>query len=110
LHARPDVPKERGMAGLHELPIGRKRRALLHVPEAAITSGSAALAIMLHGAGGNADHGLGILAPYADQSSVIVLAPESQKTSWDIISDARYGPDVHFLDGCLHLVFSRYQI
>jgi phospholipase/carboxylesterase len=110
LHARPDVPKEPGEAGLHELLIGRKRRALLHVPEAAITADSAALAVMLHGAGGNADHGLGILAPYAEHANVIVLAPESRKTSWDIISDAQYGPDVQFIDECLRIVFSRYQI
>ena len=110
LHARPDVPKRQGAVGLHELPIGRRRHALLHVPKRAITSGSAALAVMLHGAGGNADHGLNILAPFAEHANVIVLAPQSRKATWDIISDARFGPDVHFIDDCLHIVFSRYQI
>jgi phospholipase/carboxylesterase len=65
---------------------------------------------MLHGAGGNAHHGLDILKPDAEEAGVIVLAPESRKTSWDIISDAQYGPDVHFINQCLEHVFSRCHI
>jgi len=30
--------------------------------------------------------------------------------TWDIISDAQYGPDVDFIDECLDNVFSRYAI
>jgi phospholipase/carboxylesterase len=65
---------------------------------------------MLHGAGGNAEHGLRILDEYAAEARTIVLAPESQKASWDIISDAQYGPDVSFIDECLEQVFSTYPI
>ncbi len=110
LLARPGVPHEEGLAGLHELSILRGRRALLHVPKSSIGSGPAAFAVMLHGAGGNADGGLGILAPYADRANVIVLAPESRSSSWDIISDSEYGSDVRFVDKCLQFVFSRYRI
>jgi len=68
------------------------------------------LAVMLHGAGGNAEHGLGILNGAGSTAGLIVLAPESRKASWDIISDAQYGPDVSFIDECLEDVFSRYAI
>ncbi len=110
LVARPAVPQEEGQAGLHVLPISSGRRALLHVPKGSISSGPAAFAVMLHGAGGSADGGLDILTPYADRANVIVLAPESRQSSWDIISDSQYGPDVRFIDECLQFVFSHYRI
>ncbi|MDQ2841364.1 MAG: phospholipase [Acidobacteriota bacterium] len=81
----------------------------MYVPESALDQ-PAALAIMLHGAGGNAEHGLGLLNAYTDGAKLILLAPESRKASWDIISDAQYGPDVSFIDECLQHVFSRYAI
>lgn len=110
LLARPQDPKEQGPAGLIELPIARRRRALLHIPKSSIASGSAPLAVMLHGAGGTADQGLNILAPYANDANLIVLAPQSRHSSWDIISDGQYGSDVRFIDECLQFVFSRYRI
>jgi phospholipase/carboxylesterase len=110
INARPVTPEEQGTAGLHRLEIREKRKALLYVPESAMVAGPAALAMMLHGAGGNAEHGLELLANYADDAALILLAPESRKTSWDVISDAQYGPDVRFIDEALHTVFSRYAI
>jgi phospholipase/carboxylesterase len=86
-----------------------KREALLYVPETAIGK-AAPLAVMLHGAGGNAQQGLGILDGAGSAAGLIVLAPESRKASWDIISDAQYGPDVSFIDECLREVFSSYEI
>lgn len=110
LYARPAPPTRSGPAGTHELRLRQDRRALLHVPKTAAMSSSASLAVMLHGAGGNARHGLDLLSPYADQANVIVLAPESWGTSWDIISESRYGPDVQFIDECLNEVFAQYSI
>ena len=109
LNARPGSPIEAAVAGLHHIRIRPKREALLYVPESALDK-PAALAVMLHGAGGNADHGLGLLHAYADGAKLILLAPESRKSSWDIIADAQYGPDVSFIDECLQHVFSRYAI
>jgi phospholipase/carboxylesterase len=65
---------------------------------------------MLHGAGGNAEHGMDMLRAYADRAKLILVAPESRKASWDIISDARYGPDVRFIDRCLSEVFAKFAI
>src|SRR3954451_12054243 len=54
------------------------------------------LVVMLHGAGGTAEAGLGLLAPYADEYGLVVYAPKSAGATWDRIG-AGYGPDVHRL-------------
>jgi phospholipase/carboxylesterase len=109
LKARPGVPVRRGVAGLQHLRLRRRREALLYIPEGAIGE-PAALAVMLHGAGGNAEQGLGLIKDCADERQLIVLAPESRKNSWDIISDSHYGPDVSFIDDALHETFSLYVV
>jgi phospholipase/carboxylesterase len=51
-----------------------------------------------------------LLRAYADDFGLMILAPESRKSSWDIISDAQYGPDVRFMDDCLARVFGQFAI
>jgi phospholipase/carboxylesterase len=51
-----------------------------------------------------------LLRAYADDAGLILLAPESRKSSWDIISDAQYGPDVRFIDNCLAEVFGEFAV
>ncbi len=108
LSARPHEPQQRGTAGLERLPIRNKRGALLYAPRTIQTG--ALLAVMLHGAGGNAEHGLHLLRDYADDNGMVLLAPESRKTTWDIIAESQYGPDVAFIDDCLSHVFDHYGI
>jgi len=67
----------------------------------------APLVVTLHGAGGHAGHGLGILRHLADESGLILLAPASRASSWDIISDDSFGPDVAFIDRALAYTFAR---
>jgi phospholipase/carboxylesterase len=110
LNARPGSSVHLGRAGLLNLPIERRRHALLYVPPSALKETRAPLAVMLHGAGGNAEHGMDLLRAYADDAGFILLAPESRKSSWDIISDAQYGPDVRFIDNCLARVFAEFAI
>jgi phospholipase/carboxylesterase len=110
LNARPGLRSQNGMPGLQKLQIGHNRRALLYAPESAVRESAAPLAVMLHGAGGNAEHGLELLKSYAERAKLILLAPQSRKTSWDIISDAQYGPDVRLIGGCLQQIFSQYSI
>jgi phospholipase/carboxylesterase len=50
-----------------------------------------------------------LLRPFADEIGVILLVPESRRTSWDVIHDG-YGPDVELIDKALALVFSRYSV
>jgi phospholipase/carboxylesterase len=110
LSARPNLQAHIAGPGLRPIHVNQKRGALLYVPESALGEAPAPLAVMLHGAGGNAEHGMALLRSYAERAKLILLAPESRKGSWDIISDARYGPDVRFIDGCLAELFSLYAI
>jgi predicted esterase len=64
---------------------------------------------MLHGAGGNAQHGLSPLQGFADEGGVLLLAPDSRRRTWDVIVD-RYGPDVEYIDRALAQTFSRYAV
>jgi predicted esterase len=65
---------------------------------------------MLHGAGGNAEHGLHLLQHYADGHNIIILAPASKEYSWDIIAQNSFGPDVILLDQALDYVFNHFFI
>lgn len=64
---------------------------------------------MLHGAGGNAQHGVGLLQALADAAGLILLAPESRRQTWDVIMGG-YGPDVSYLDRALAQTFARYAV
>jgi phospholipase/carboxylesterase len=110
LSAQPHEPQQKGASGLERILIRNKRGALLYVPPAFQAGTPVPLAVMLHGAGGNAEHGLHLLRDYADSNGIILLAPESRKTTWDIIVENQYGPDVAFIDDCLSHVFDRYSI
>ncbi len=58
------------------------------------------LVIMLHGAGGTADGGLGLLRPYADEYGLVLYAPKSAGVTWDLLAGG-YGPDVRRLQSAL---------
>ncbi|EYB69575.1 serine esterase [Deinococcus phoenicis] len=109
LTARPrpleQVPGERG---LHSLNFGGQRDGLLYVPDADL-SRPLPLVVMLHGAGGNAQHSLAPLLERADAHGLLLLAPESRSSTWDVIHGG-FGPDVAFIDQALDLVFGHYPV
>ena len=91
------------------LQLDNGRDGLLYVP--AHTATPCTLVVLLHGAGGNAQHGLDLLRAYADHANLILLAPASRSTTWDVIADRnRYGADVAAIDGALEQVFATYAI
>jgi predicted esterase len=92
------------------LQLATTRDGLLYVPKNYTPGRPAALAVMLHGAGGNAEHGLSLLRKYADEHSIILLAPASRLGSWDVIARNAFGKDVVLIDQALDLVFSRYAV
>ena len=55
---------------------------------------------MLHGAGGTAEAGLRLLLPYADENALLLYAPQSAGSTWDVIL-GRYGPDVDRIQAAL---------
>ncbi|WP_202638659.1 alpha/beta hydrolase [Bailinhaonella thermotolerans] len=80
-------------------------QALLRVPEGAGEE-RARLAVVLHGAGGTAEQALEWLAPAADLSGALLLAPQALASTWDMIVGG-YGADVARLDAALKEVFAR---
>jgi predicted esterase len=96
--------------GTHALELNKNKDTLLYVPRHYHHSQPALLAVMLHGAGGNAEHGLSYLQHHADEHNIILLAPASKAYSWDIIASENFGPDVVLIDQALHYVFQHYHI
>jgi predicted esterase len=95
--------------GLQALQIDKSREALLYVPKGYKPENPAPFALMLHGAGGKAQHGIGLLQNSADEAGIILLAPKSRQATWDVIAD-EYGADVEFIDQALKNVFEHYVI
>jgi phospholipase/carboxylesterase len=79
------------------------------VPESYERVRPAPIAVVLHGAGGDAGQGVGLLKELADESGLVLLAPDSRGVTWDVI-EGGYGPDVSFVDAALAQTFSRYPV
>ncbi|HEX2072228.1 MAG TPA: alpha/beta hydrolase-fold protein [Geodermatophilus sp.] len=85
--------------GPHPLGVAAERDALLHLPPA-LPAGSVPLVVTLHGAGGDAAGGLGLLQGLADEYGLVLLAPASRGDTWDAVL-GRPGPDVEVIDRAL---------
>jgi phospholipase/carboxylesterase len=113
LRARPKAGSPRAEAappsGAQKLGLGAGRDGLLYVPAGYRTDRPAPLALMLHGAGGDARRGLNPLRDLADGAGLLLLAVDARGRTWDIIVD-RYGADVAFIDRALSHVFGRYAV
>lgn len=109
LSARPAQPTEAAPAGLQPLGLGTGRDGLLYVPPSYRSEQPAPLALMLHGAGGNAEGGLAPLQRLADDAGLILLSPASRRQTWDVIAGG-YGLDVAFIDRALEQTFERYAV
>ena len=96
--------------GLVSLDVGLPRQALLYVPESVNENRAAPLIVMLHGAGGEAAHSIGLARAHADRLGAILLAPASRGASWDIIAERGFGSDAQAIDGALQQIFSAYPV
>ncbi|MEP0902119.1 alpha/beta hydrolase-fold protein [Nodosilinea sp. FACHB-13] len=110
LLSRPSPPTEAGAArGLHPLELESQRDGFIYVPKGYQPDTPVPLVLMLHGAGGDAEGALRILAGLADTYGLIPLAVESRGRTWDdILGD--YGPDIAVMDRALAQTFRRYAI
>ena len=115
LTARPNNNKENVLlanitSGIIPLQLAEKRDGFIYVPKNYHKDTPAAIALMLHGAGGQAQHGLDLLWQYADQKNIILVAPASREATWDIIAKDAFDADVVFINQALEFVFNHYNI
>lgn len=94
-------------AGTEEpLGLDEPRDGLLYVPDTA--EPGAPILVFLHGATGSGRGHLRAVLAAADRYGVILVAPDSRgDTSWDLIEQRTFGPDVAFLDRALDAVVDR---
>lgn len=112
LLAKPvkEMGEKKSFPDLHALGLDHHRDGLIYIPTAYTPDTPAALAVMLHGAGGDAEHGMSLIRHLADDANIILVAPVSRKHSWDIISSDRFGPDIAFINEALVQTFNLYNI
>jgi phospholipase/carboxylesterase len=110
LRARPVRVSGSAPLGLQPLMLGAARDSHLYVPASYRAERPAPLVLLLHGAGGHARQGLGLLRSLADAAGLLLLAPASRDRTWDLLVDRRYGPDAAMIDRALEHMFSRYAI
>ena len=109
LTARPGAPSEGGPVGLQRLGLDGRRDGRLYVPTGYQPDQELPLVVMLHGAGGSAQHSFGPLMSLAYAAGIILLAPDSRAQSWDVLYGG-FGPDIEFIDRALDLAFRRYAV
>ncbi|WNG88066.1 hypothetical protein C6A87_001980 [Mycobacterium sp. ITM-2016-00317] len=105
LQARPHPPIAAPVGpGLHQLT-----GALLYVPTGYRPDTAAPLAVMLHGAGGDARGGMDPFLPLADAAGVLLLAVKSAEATWDVLFES-FGTDVVRVNTALAHVFDRWAV
>jgi len=109
LQARPAPPIGTAPPGLQPLELETRRDGQLYVPAGYRPDQPAPLVLMLHGAGGSALGGLTPFLSLADAAGLVLLAPDSRSTTWDVIR-GQFGPDVDFIDRALTHTFERCAI
>lgn len=105
--ALPD--KQALPAGRHNLGIASERDAVLIVPDGLQPGVPVSLLVMFHGAGGSADKVLPFLIDHASQHGFLLLLPQSQFPTWDLVVGGN-GPDLERLEKALREVASRFYI
>ncbi len=87
-----------------EGPIGR-----VYVPAVLPPAQAAPLVVMFHGAGGTSAQSLELIRGAADAHGLVVLAPDAEAATWDVIGRG-WGPDVRVVDRGLKVVFDRVPV
>lgn len=93
-----------------KLSLNSDRDVLVYVPQAYNEKERAPLALMLHGAGGNAEHGMHLLQHLANEKGIILVSPSSQGSTWDIIARDQFGSDVVLINAALTQVLETYAV
>ena len=108
LDVRPGLVTTSAPLGLQSLELGGVRDSYLYVPASYDPTKPSAFALMLHGSGGHAHHGLEVLQHLSEEAGLILVGPASLDYSWDAIL-GRHGP-VDVVNGVLDHVFAQYSV
>jgi phospholipase/carboxylesterase len=90
------------------LGFGDIRDGFVRIPDGYDHEHAAPLALLLHGAGGDAREWVGGF-PLFDELGMIVLAVDSRAASWDLRFGG-FGPDVEFINRALDWTFDRCNV
>jgi phospholipase/carboxylesterase len=107
--ARPHDPSETIAPGRYPLNLGKGRDGLLYIPKAYRPGVAAPLAVLLHGAGQSANEIFDRMLTVADDTGMVLAAPDSREASWDIRYGA-FGPDIAFINDMLEMVFKKVRV
>jgi phospholipase/carboxylesterase len=102
----PGSPSRPLGPGVHLLGLAAGRDGLLSIPREIEEGRPVPLAVLFHGAGGNADQALGLLDPSG--APLAVLAPASRGVTWDF--ELADGADLAFVDAALQRVFEQVAV
>ena len=109
LSARVSSPARTTNPGIYPLGLASGRDGLLYVPTTYKSDTPAPLAVLLHGAGGDASELVTPMRALADTSGLILVAPYARSATWDAIGGL-FSDDVTFIDRALTSVFSRLRV
>ena len=111
LEARTSSGKGSGPSRPGTSPLGLRARrdGLLHAPATLVPGRPAPLLVMLHGAGGSGANILPMVVDRAERHGVLVIAPDAQGGTWDLI-EHDYGPDVEHIDRALERAFGTHDV
>jgi phospholipase/carboxylesterase len=117
LVSRPHPPTRTLNNGSHTLGLGTSplpgvlppRDGILYIPPHSAST-PIPLLVLLHGSGGAASNWFGSYAQRADAHRFAMLAIDSRDYTWDLFTNAGYGPDVRFMDKALAWTFDRVSV
>lgn len=95
--------------GVTRLELAPERDGLVYLPDNAAADRPLALLVMLHGAGGDAGQSLSLIGPAVEGRELVVLAPDSRGTSWDVTRGS-FGPDIAYITQALDWLLARQMI
>ena len=106
-HAKPTKPPLG--PGRNPLGLSEERDAILYVPSSVDVSRPVPLMVFFHGAGGSAEKVLPFIEEHAERLGFIVLAPQSQHPTWDLVIGGN-GPDLERLEQALAIVADHFPL
>jgi phospholipase/carboxylesterase len=109
MKARPNRKRAGAVPGLADLALDANRQCLLYVPPSYSADRPAPFVLGLHGATQRAAGHMNLFRPYAEAAGLILLAVDSNGTTWDAIR-GDFGVDIALIDAALAKAFDRCSV